>query len=81
MPIIGDFLKTLGARAEEDRRVMDRPGTPRDIAPVIAFLLSDMTFWIRGTNIPVDGGMSSNILCDMHALQESGGRSAAPGGD
>ena len=67
-PIIGDFLKTLGARAEEDRRVMDRPGEAEDIAPVIAFLLSDMTTWIRGTNIPTDGGMSSNILCNMHGL-------------
>ncbi|MDJ0826109.1 MAG: coniferyl-alcohol dehydrogenase [Rhodobacter sp.] len=67
-PILGDFLQTLGARAEEDRKVMDRPGTPQDIAPVIAFLLSDMTHWIRGTNIPTDGGMSSNILCGMHGL-------------
>ena len=67
-PIFGDFLQTLGARAEEDRRVMDRPGTAEDIAPVIAFLLSDMTTWIRGTNIPADGGMSSNILCGMHGL-------------
>ncbi|KQI68372.1 3-alpha-hydroxysteroid dehydrogenase [Loktanella sp. 3ANDIMAR09] len=67
-PILGDFLETLGARAEEDARVMDRPGTPADLAPIIAFLLSDMTTWIRGTNIPADGGMSSNILCDMHGL-------------
>jgi NAD(P)-dependent dehydrogenase (short-subunit alcohol dehydrogenase family) len=47
---------------------MDRPGAPEDIAPVIMFLLSDMTTWIRGTNIPTDGGMSSNILCNMHGL-------------
>jgi len=67
-PIIGDFLETLGARAEEDARVMDRPGEATDIAPIIAFLLSDMSAWIRGTNIPVDGGMSSNILCEMHGL-------------
>jgi len=67
-PIIGDFLETLGARAEEDRKVMDRPGEVADIAPVVAFLLSDMTTWIRGTNIPTDGGMSSNILCNMHGL-------------
>jgi len=67
-PILGDFLKTLGARAEEDRKTMDRAGTPEDIAPVIMFLLSDMTTWIRGTNIPTDGGMSSNILCNMHGL-------------
>ena len=67
-PILGDFLATLGARAEEDRKVMDRPGTPEDIGPVIMFLLSDMTSWIRGTNIPTDGGMSSNLLCNMHGL-------------
>lgn len=67
-PILSDFVETLGARAEEDMRVMDRPGTPADIAPVVAFLLSDMTHWIRGTNIPTDGGMASNILCDMHGL-------------
>ncbi|MEM9438910.1 MAG: coniferyl-alcohol dehydrogenase [Pseudomonadota bacterium] len=67
-PILGDFLETLGARAEEDARVMDRPGRPKDIAPVVAFLLSDMTTWIRGTNIPTDGGMSSNILCGIHEL-------------
>jgi len=67
-PIIGDFLETLGARAEEDARVMDRPGEPTDIAPVIAFLLNDVSAWIRGTNIPADGGMSSNILCEMHGL-------------
>lgn len=67
-PILGDFLETLGARAEEDARVMDRPGTPQDIAPVVAFLLSDMTHWIRGVNVPTDGGMSSNILCEMHGL-------------
>lgn len=67
-PILGDFLQTLGARAEEDARVMDRPGTPQDIAPAVIFLLSDMSGWIRGTNIPIDGGMSSNILCEMHGL-------------
>ena len=67
-PILGDFLETLGARAEEDARVMDRPGEAEDIAPIIAFLLSDLSQWIRGTNIPGDGGMSSNILCEMHGL-------------
>lgn len=67
-PILGDFLATLGKRAEEDARVMDRPGRPDDIAPVVAFLLSDMTHWIRGSNIPVDGGMLSNVLCETHQL-------------
>jgi NAD(P)-dependent dehydrogenase (short-subunit alcohol dehydrogenase family) len=65
-PILKDFLETLGARAEEDMRTMDRTGRPADIAPVIAFLLSDGSAWIRGTNVPVDGGMFSNVLCQMH---------------
>lgn len=65
-PILKDFIETLGARAEEDMRTMDRPGAPADIAPVVAFLLSDGAAWIRGTNIPVDGGMYSNVLCQTH---------------
>ncbi len=67
-PILKDFLETLGARAEEDARVMDRAGLPEDIAPVVAFLLSDMTSWIRGTNVPVDGGMSSYLHCKKNQL-------------
>lgn len=65
-PILKDFIETLGARAEEDMRTMDRPGRAEDIAPVVAFLLSDASAWIRGTNVPVDGGMHSNVLCQMH---------------
>ncbi|MFC3851986.1 coniferyl-alcohol dehydrogenase [Salinispirillum marinum] len=67
-PILGDFIETLGARAEKDMATMDRPGHPDDIAPVVAFLLSDMTTWIRGTNIPVDGGMASHLLCEGYGL-------------
>jgi NAD(P)-dependent dehydrogenase (short-subunit alcohol dehydrogenase family) len=67
-PILKDFIETLGARAEEDMKTMDRPGRPSDIAPVVAFLLSDGSAWIRGTNVPVDGGMYSNVVCGMHGL-------------
>ncbi len=70
-PILKDFLETLGDRADEDRKVMDRPGLPEDIAPVVIFLLSDMTHWIRGTNIPTDGGMSSHLHCKIHMLEET----------
>jgi NAD(P)-dependent dehydrogenase (short-subunit alcohol dehydrogenase family) len=65
-PILPDFLETLGERVEEDMRIMDRPGKPEDVAPVAAFLLSDASGWIRGTNIPCDGGMFSNVQCEMH---------------
>ena len=65
-PILPDFLKTLGKRAEEDARIMDRPGRPEDIAPVVAFMCSDDSGWIRGANIPCDGGMYQHVLCGMH---------------
>lgn len=67
-PILADFLETLGERAEEDMKVMDRAGTPQDIAPVVSFLLSEGSTWIRGTNIASDGGMSSHILSNIHGF-------------
>lgn len=67
-PILGDFLETLGERAEEDMKIMDRPGTPQDIAPVVAFLLSDGSVWLRGTNIATDGGMRAHIDASSNGL-------------
>lgn len=67
-PILGDFLETLGARAEEDMRIMDRPGAPTDIAPVVTFLLSDGSVWLRGVNIACDGGMRAHIDATSNGL-------------
>ncbi len=50
-PILGDFLETLGPRAEEDMRVMGRAGKPEKIAPIVAFLCSDESSWLNGANI------------------------------
>ena len=67
-PILKDFVDTLGPRAAEGIRLTERPGRPEDVAPVVAFLLSDMTHWIRGANIPVDGGMAAHFLARRHQL-------------
>ncbi len=67
-PILKDFLETLGERAEEDMKVMDRPGTPADIAPVVVFLLSQGSSWLRGVNIAADGGMRSHIDATSNGL-------------
>lgn len=66
-PALKDFIETLG-RAKRIMELMDRPGQPEEIAPVVAFLLSDESAWIRGTNIPVDGGMTSHLAMEHHGL-------------
>ncbi|MFQ5555401.1 MAG: SDR family oxidoreductase [Acidimicrobiia bacterium] len=68
-PILQDFIETLGDRAEEDMRVMDRPGHPTDVAPVVAFLLSDAAAWFRGNNLTPDGGMSSHLMLHMNGIE------------
>ena len=65
---VKDFLETLGERAEEDMKIMDRPGHPTDIAPVAAFMCSDASLWIRGANIPCDGGMFAHVMTSMNGL-------------
>ena len=71
-PILQDFVETLGDRVEEDMRVMDRPGRPDDIAPLVAFLQSNGSNWLRGLNIPCDGGMSSHVVLGMHGMASEG---------
>jgi 3alpha(or 20beta)-hydroxysteroid dehydrogenase len=38
-----------------------RIGTPGDVAPLVAFLLSDSSAYISGAEIPVDGGMTAHV--------------------
>lgn len=37
-------------------RPLERLGTPRDIAKGVLFLASDLSAWVTGTNVTVDGG-------------------------
>lgn len=39
---------------------LGRVGTPDDVCPLVAFLLSDDAAWISGAEIAVDGGQSSH---------------------
>lgn len=68
-PILDDFLETLGERAEEDMALMQRAGTPMEIANVIKFLASDKSGWIFGANIPCDGGMYSHVMSHKYSLE------------
>ena len=66
-PILADFMASLGERAEKDK-VVDRPGRPEDIAPLIVFMCSSGSNWIRGANIPVDGGLFAHSASEKHGL-------------
>lgn len=46
-------------KAYENRVPMKRMGTPEDIAPSVAFLLSDDAKYITGQNLIVDGGWTA----------------------
>ncbi|WP_428898268.1 NAD(P)-dependent dehydrogenase [Parelusimicrobium proximum] len=43
----------------ETKTPLRRMGKPKDIAPAVAFLLSDSAGYITGHNLPVDGGWSA----------------------
>lgn len=60
-PILSDFITTLGPRAQRSVDTTERLGRPSDIAPVVAFLLSDKSAWFRGANLTPDGGLSSHL--------------------
>lgn len=63
-PILGDFIQTMGARAEEDLKAL-RAGKAEEIVGMIAFLCSDHSRWCNGANYPVDGGAEANAFRGM----------------
>lgn len=61
-PILSDFIATLGPRAQRSVDTTERIGRPADVAPTVAFLLSDDSEWFRGANLTPDGGLSAHML-------------------
>jgi NAD(P)-dependent dehydrogenase (short-subunit alcohol dehydrogenase family) len=56
-PILADFEKSIGKdRIDAAATMVGRHAQPGDIADVIAFLLSDGSRWINGTDVKADGG-------------------------
>jgi 3-oxoacyl-[acyl-carrier protein] reductase len=57
-PVDTGYADDATRAAVAARMPMKRWGTPRDIAPVVAWLLSDDAAWITGQILDVDGGWS-----------------------
>ncbi len=61
--ILSEFVQTLGkAKVDEDIVRVGRAGTPRDIAPVITWLLGSESAWVNGADIPLDGGLDASFF-------------------
>lgn len=67
-PILDDFIQTLGPRAQRSLDATERLGTPDDVAPVVAFLLSDESGWLRGANLCPDGGLGAHMALSEFGL-------------
>ena len=68
-PILPDFISSLGPRARRSIEATERLGTPADVAPVVAFLLSDEAAWFRGATLTPDGGLSAHMQLREHGLE------------
>jgi NAD(P)-dependent dehydrogenase (short-subunit alcohol dehydrogenase family) len=56
-PILADFEASIGKdRIDAAADMVGRHATPDDIADVIAFLLSDASRWVNGSDVKADGG-------------------------
>ncbi|MDJ0826787.1 MAG: SDR family oxidoreductase [Rhodobacter sp.] len=59
-----------GYRAKTSIERAGRPGTPEEIADLIAFLASPESHWIKGQDILIDGGISAMMTSDMMGLNQ-----------
>lgn len=59
-PMISGLLSSPGSRAAVERRYpLGRIGSAEDVAALVAFLLSDASGWITGSDYVIDGGRMS----------------------
>jgi len=66
--ILSDFATAFGDKMTKNVARVGRAGTVDEIAPVIAFLASPESGWIKGQDIVVDGGMSGIITSETLGL-------------
>ena len=63
-----DFMNAFGNKVEENIAKVGRPASPKEIADLIIYLISPQSFWIKGQNITIDGGLSSIIMSETLSI-------------
>jgi NAD(P)-dependent dehydrogenase (short-subunit alcohol dehydrogenase family) len=67
--ILDDFARAFGERMARNLARSGRPATPEEVAEVAVFLLSDASGWLKGVDIPVDGGIGAFNLAEAMGLE------------
>lgn len=67
-PILGDFETAFGDRAARGTARMGRPGSAAEVGAVAAFLARPESGWVKGHDLPVDGGLAAMMECDALGL-------------
>lgn len=63
--ILDDFRRAFGERMARNIERAGRPGKPSEIAEIAAFVLSPASYWLRGADIAIDGGIGAFNMTDM----------------
>ena len=66
--ILSDFATAFGDKMTKNVARVGRAGTVNEVAPVIVFLASPESGWIKGQDIVIDGGMSGIITSETLGL-------------
>jgi len=66
--ILDDFRRVFGDAMARNVARAGRPGLPEEVAEVAAFVLSPRASWLKGIDIPIDGGMGAFNATDQLGL-------------
>ncbi len=66
--ILDDFRRAFGDTMTRNVARAGRPGNPQEIADIAAFVLSPESHWLKGADIPIDGGMGAFNMSDALGL-------------
>jgi NAD(P)-dependent dehydrogenase (short-subunit alcohol dehydrogenase family) len=66
--IFDDFKRAFGDVMAQNIARAGRPGRAEEVAQVAAFALSPQAHWLKGVDIPIDGGIGAFGLSDRLGL-------------